>query len=506
MPSRRRARYLLLLLALTAPAAALAAAKALPPPPPAPKGLDRKPLVEELRKLLNTPNLRRARFGVCVMDLAGDDWLFEHNADELLVVASNNKLVTTAAALELLGPDFQFRTTVAAVGKLLPGGVLQGDLLLVGRGDPNISGRLRKAKPTVIIEEWVEAVAQAGIKSVRGGIIADDTYLDRQQIHPGWPQGQHEAWYCAPVSALSFNDNCVLVVVKPGPKPDTPAVATTDPPTSYFELVSTCTTSRARLGDNRVVAHRRLGDNRIVVSGSIRAQSAPFTAWITVHDPPLYTASVFADALRAKGILVGAPVRLLTPPLKLEPASTREIITTTSSLKDAVTVANKNSQNFYAEQILKTIGREKAGKGTWPAAAEAVEGFLRSAKVTGTFAYNDGSGLARADRFSTRQIVQLLQYANGRRWGGFYLQSLAEPGEDGTLSRRLDALKGRLFAKTGYLAGTSALSGYVETRGKRLLAFSILVNEFRCSLADVRALQDTIVTKLADYAPQEKAR
>ncbi len=484
---------------------AFAGAKAQPPPPP-PKGLDRKELAEELRKLMEAPALRRARFGVCAMDLTGEDWLFEHNANELLTPASNNKLLTTAAALELLGPDFEFRTTLALLGKVLPGGVLQGDLLLVGRGDPNISGRLNQGKPTAVMEKWADAVAAAGIKSIRGGVIADDTYFDRQPLHPAWPQGQHEAWYCAPVSGLSFNDNCTLVVVKPGPKPDTPAVASTDPPTSYFEIVNSVTTTRARVGENRVIAHRRLGDNRIVVSGSIRAQGGPFQAWITVNEPALYTAAVFADVLRAKGIPVAGPVRLLNPPLKPEPPAARELITTTSSLKDAVIVANKRSQNFYAEQILKTLGREKAGKGTWADGAEVVEKFLRAAKVTGTFVYNDGSGLARTDRVSTRQIVQLLQYANGRRWGSTYLHSLAEPGEEGTLSRRLDVLNGRLFAKTGYILGASALSGYLETRGKRLVAFSIIVNDFHSALAEVRGLQDTLVAKLAELDPSEPPR
>ncbi|HUT36630.1 MAG TPA: D-alanyl-D-alanine carboxypeptidase/D-alanyl-D-alanine-endopeptidase [Planctomycetota bacterium] len=497
MPRLSRLCPWLLAAALVAPAVASAAAKAPPPP----KELDRKALADTLRKLMDAPALRRARFGVCAMDLATEDWLFEHNADELLIVASNNKLVTTAAALELLGPEFEFRTTVSAYGKVLPGGVLQGDLLVVGRGDPNISGRFHKGKPTAVLERWAEAVAQAGIRTVRGGVLADDTYFDRQHTHPAWPQGQYEAWYCAPVGALSFNDNCILVVVRPGAQRGAPAVATTDPPTSYFDLANSCTTSRARVGDSRVVVHRRIGENRIFISGSIRQQSAPFQAWISVHDPALYTATVFADVLRARGIAVGGPVRLLTPPLKVNPAATRELITTTSTLKDAVEVANRNSQNFYAEAILKTLGREKGGKGTWVAGAEVVERFLRAARVTGTFAYRDGSGLARTDRFSPRQLVQLLQYANTRRWGGLYLHSLAEPGEEGTLARRLGPLQGRLNAKTGYLLGASALSGYVETRGKRVVAFSVLVNEYRCTLADVRALQDAVAAFLGDYAP-----
>jgi len=500
-PSRRVPIPLLVLILATASLAAPAAPKA-PAPPPKPKGLDRAQLAEELRKLADAPALRRARVSVAVMDLSTGEGLFDSNGDQPLIVASNNKLVTTAAALELLGPDFEFRTTVSACGKVLTNGVLDGDLLLVGRGDPSLSGRFHQGKTTAVLEEWAAAVAQAGIKSVRGGIVVDETYFDRQHLHPGWPPNQFQAWYSAPVSALTFNDNCVFVTVRPGARPGDTAIASTDPPTSYVDLVTTCRTTKARLGGNQVLVSRRKGENRLTISGEIRAQGAPLQMWITIHEPALYTGTVFAEVLEAKGIRVGGPVRLLAPPQRIEPAAARELITTTSLLKDAVTVANRNSHNLYAELMLKTLGREKGGQGTWVAGAGVVEKFLRDAGVTGAISYFDGSGLARTNRFSARQLVQLLGYANGRRWGALYLRSLAEPGE-GTLSRRLDSLKGHLFAKTGYIAGASALSGYLETRAKRLLAFSILVNDFRSALADVRDAQDAICLKLAEYSGAE---
>ncbi len=482
--------------------AALAGAKApsAKAQPAKAKGLDAKQLADELRKLADAPALRRANSAIAVMDLSTGEWLFTHNPDQPLVVASNNKLATTAAALELLGPDFEFTTTVYANGKLLANGVLDGDLVVTGRGDPSISGRFHQGKSTAVMEQWAEAVAKAGIRKVQGGIIADDTYFDRQHLHPDWPQGQFQAWYCAPVSALSFNDNCVFLTVRPAARQGDVAIASTAPPTSYVTLVTTCRTSRARLGNNRVLVSRRMGDNRITISGDVRHQGAPFHTWLTVHEPALYAATVFAEVLEAKGIQVGGQVRLLAPPLRIDPAA-REIITTTSSLKDAVTVANRNSQNFYAEQILKTLAREKAGKGTWPAGAGVVRKFLADAGVTGNFTYTDGSGLARSNRFTARQVVQLLHYANSRRWVAIYRSSLAEPGEEGTLSRRLAVLKGHLYAKTGYISGASALSGYLDTRGARLVAFAILVNDFRLSLADVRAAQDALCLKLSEYGP-----
>jgi len=484
----------LLVVAIVAPSAARAAAAARPA-----EGLTRSGLAAELRRLVAAKALRRAKVGVAALDLTTGEWLFTHNADQLFIPASNNKLATTAAALELLGPDYQFATTVSATGRLRPDGVLVGDLVVTGRGDPNISGRLHKGKTTAVLERWADAVARAGIRRVQGGIVADETYFDRQHLHPDWPREQFQAWYCAPVSALSFNDNCVFLTVRPGAKRGDPAIASTDPPTSYVTLVTTCRTSKARVGNNRVLAGRRRGGNRIFISGQIRHQGAPFKMWLTVHEPALFLGTVFAEVLEAKGIRVGGPVRLLARPGRTPPRDIREIVTTRSSLKDAVKVANRVSQNLYAELLVKTLGRVKAGEGSWPAATKVVEKFLRDAGLRGTFSYRDGSGLARTNRFSPRQLVAILRYANGRRWGAFYLRSLAEPGEEGTLARRLAPLKGRLHAKTGYISGVSALSGYVESRSGRLLAFSILVNGFRSALADVRRAQDALCLKLAEY-------
>jgi D-alanyl-D-alanine carboxypeptidase/D-alanyl-D-alanine-endopeptidase (penicillin-binding protein 4) len=454
-----------------------------------------------LRRLVTSPALKGARVGVAVVDLVDGETLFEHGADLSCSVASNNKLVTTAAALELLGQDYAFRTSVTSLGNLRADGLLEGDLLVIGRGDPSISGRFEDGNPTAVLERWAAAVAAAGIRRIRGGIIADDSFFDRQFHHPDWPADQRSAWYCAPTGALSFNDNCIRIVVRPGPKRGAPAIVSTEPPTTFGRITNRVTTSRPRLGGNRVLVHRRPGTNNIVVSGEIRQSSAPSLTWLTVHEPALYTATVFRDVLVARGIAVGAPARLRTPSLHIAPGSQREIITTESLLSDAVAVTNSRSQNFYAEQFLKTLGKEKAGDGSFAAGARVVTEFLRQAGVTGDFTVSDGSGLARSNRYSARQVVDLLAYMNGRRTGGTYLRSLAEPGESGTLARRLMALNGRLHAKTGYIAGASALSGYVETQGKRLLAFSVLVNGFRSSLWSVKAFQDKVCLTIAKYEP-----
>lgn len=468
---------------------------------PAPrKGLTRAELGDAIRKELAAKGLRGADVGVAAFDLIDRKLVFTHNPDKLLSVASNNKLVTTAAALELLGAGFEFRTTVAAVGKLMGDGTLRGDLLVIGRGDPSLSGRFHQGKVTAVLEQWAEAVAEAGVKSVRGGIVADDTYFDRQYTHPEWT-GNHASWYRAQVCGLSFNDNCIDLVVRPGSRRGALARIATQPPTRYVRIVNTCKTSGL---SNRVLIHRLSGKNQITVGGNIRQRSGLFRGSITIHDPARYTATVFKEVLEAKGIRVGGLVRLRQPGYRFRPDAYREIITTTSSLADAVAVANQRSQNFYAEQILKTLGRETQGKGTWAGGAAAVAEFLRQAKIRGPFHTSDGSGLARGNRFSARQLAAVLAYINCRRTSTLYWRSLAQPGKAGTLANRrfLRPLQGRLFAKTGYIRGVSALSGYLECMSGRLLAFSILVNNFRASLADVRKTQDRICLHLARYEPK----
>ena len=460
--------------------------------------LGKKALVAELTRLVRSPELLRARVGVAVCDLVERRWLFLYQADSPYAVASNAKLATTAAALELLGPGYQFRTTVAHTGKVQGDGVLVGDLVVIGRGDPSISGRFHDGNPTAVLAQWADAVKAAGIREVRGDIIADETYFDRRHTHPDWPKGQHAAWYCAPVSALSFNDNCVLVVVRPSEKNGEAARVEVVPPTGYVRLFNRCRTIRSRNG--RVVVHRPAGKNDIYVGGGIPRKGPPFSVWVTVHEPALYTATVFREVLAARGVKVTGRVRLKTPTVRFGPGRLREIITTTSGLREAVEVANARSQNFYAGQIFKTLGREKAGEGSFAAGARVVEAFLRGAGVKGPVALADGSGLARTNRLSPMQIVTLLAYMNCRRTGSIFVRSLARPGEPGTLANRLLQLKGKLFAKTGYIVGACSLSGYLEAANDRLLAFSILVNDFRIPLWRVRAFQDAICLVLSRYS------
>jgi D-alanyl-D-alanine carboxypeptidase/D-alanyl-D-alanine-endopeptidase (penicillin-binding protein 4) len=467
------------------------------------KGLDPQELGEALGRELKSKALRGADVGVVVYDLVAREMVFTHHPDLPLIVASNNKLVTTAAALERLGPDFQFRTTVAAAGRRTAEGTLRGNLLIIGRGDPSISGRFHKGRVTAVLERWAKALADAGIERVRGDVLADDSYFDGEFTHPGWPK-RHAAWYCAQVCALSMNDSCVDLAVFPGEHRGDRARVAVQPPTSYVDLYNGCTTSRASGGSNHVIAHRLAGKNQLRVTGKIRRRSAPFETSVTVHDPALYTATVFKEVLERAGIEVTGLVRRRPPGYEVREEEFEEIITTTSSLADAVAVANGRSQNFYAEQILKTLGREMQGEGSWDAGAKAVKAWLRDAGIHGTVQYADGSGLARGNRFTARQLAAVLAWMNCRRTSTLYWRSLAQPGKPGTLARRslLFPLQGRLFAKTGFIDRVSALSGYLECPSGRLLAFVTLVNNYRAGLSAARRAQDRMVLHMARYAPK----
>ena len=245
-------------------------------------------------------------------------------------------------ALELLGPGYRFRTTVAWTGTLRSDGVLQGDLVLIGRGDPSISGRFHRGMATAVMNEWADAVEAAGIRQVWGDIIADDSFFDRQHTHPDWPRSQLAAWYCAPISALSFNDNCILVIVRPGEKQGKPATVQTAPPTPFVRVFNRCRTTRPRSGLNRVLVNRLPGKNDIYVSGGIPRGSPPASFWITVHEPALYTATVFREVLAARGVKVSGQVRLKTPTVRFGPGRLHELVTTTSLLSDAVFIVQRD--------------------------------------------------------------------------------------------------------------------------------------------------------------------
>ena len=457
-------------------------------------------LAQQLLPLLSPNTLKGASVGISVVRLPDKTPLFKHNSRELFTVASNMKLFTTASALDYLGAQYQFKTRVFYRGEIDPKGRLLGDIIVRGGGDPNISGRFNGGKVTAVLEDWAEVVLQAGIKEIGGDIVADASFFDKEWIHPGWPKDQLLSWYCAPTSALSLNDNCVDVILQPGKNGR--AEMELEPGGGYLKVVNSCKVSD-NLKKARVHVNRDPDSGEICVKGEIPQgrKSPKYSVSVPVDNPPLFLASVFREVLGKKGIKVSGQPRLLGAE-ESDQTTWKLLKCTTSTMAQAVTVANTKSHNFYAEQILKTVGAEVRGEGSRPAGLEVIKELMfKLGYEPREYQVEDGSGLCRENRFSPEMITDLLVFMYQHKESETFVSSLPVSGIKGSLHKRLKgpSCMGRVKAKTGYISKVCALSGYVETQGGDTLAFSILVNDFKVAPAHVKEFQDSICRVLAGY-------
>jgi D-alanyl-D-alanine carboxypeptidase/D-alanyl-D-alanine-endopeptidase (penicillin-binding protein 4) len=444
-----------------------------------------------LKTLIQRPPLDKARVGVDVHALPSGEVVFQHNPDELLNPASNVKLFTAAASLARLGPEYRFTTEVYADASSRPGDPTVGTLYLRGKGDPSlVSERL-----------WLVAaeLQHHGIRTVRNGIVADDTFFDAEREGPGWDQESSDRPYMAPTGALSLNFNSVAVYVTPGARPGQKARVELEPASAFFVLDNQVVTAPTRGRQRIVISSIGAGDRqRIVVRGRVPAGRGGSTFYKKIDNPPLYTASTLKEFLALRGVSVRGKVRTGAVP------SDARLIASFESPQLGVIIRdlNKLSNNFIAEQLLKTLGAEmKGAPGTWSKGIAAAEEALAEMGIPrGSYVMKNGSGLNDTNRFSAAQLSRLLVEMSRRfPLAAEFTASLAVAGRDGTVRLRMDGTDavGRLRAKTGTLENVSALSGYVETAGGEKYAFSILVNDFPGALYPVLGAIDSMGALLA---------
>jgi len=472
--------------------------KAAPRKPAAAKPARELTLAERLTAIARRPPVRaRSQVAVAIAPV-GEPPIVAVNVDAELILASTTKLFTTAAALDRLGPDYRFRTTLLEDGELLPDGTLAGRLVVRGGGDPAISGRLYENDPWAVFRPWSEAVQARGIRSIRDGLLLDTSFFDDERTHPDWPAAQEQHWWQAPVSALSYNDNVVLVRVTGGLRPGGRASLGFYPAKPFLmSLVGRVSTQKGRRA--RVGVSRRAGSAKVVASGAVGSRRT-WSGDVTVVDPPLYLASAFTSVLREEGIAVdGLPeVRAEAPPV---PEASRVLHVHETPILPTLAVCNKRSHSFFAEQILKTLGAERRGRGTWENGLAEVSEFVRSLGLDPSrYRLADGSGRSRENVASASAYLDFLQ-ALATRWRHFgaFEPTLAVTGDmAGSLRYRMlgPDTRGKVFAKTGNIAGVVTLAGYVEARSGKRYAFVILANG-GCSEGRGHAWQDRILTELA---------
>ncbi len=460
-------------------------------------------LLDELTAAAEQARRAAPALGVHVVDVETGETVYEYQPDRPRILASNTKLVTSAAALDRLSPAHFIETALRARG-VVEEGTLRGDLAVVGAGDPAISGRHYGDDPLYIFRKWGEQLVADGISRVAGDLVLVDGLFRGPQVHPDWPRDQLHKWYEAPVSSLSFNDNCVWVWVRPGATPGSPAEVeiTPDLPTVTIRNRAK-TTNKAR--SHRIIIDRQPGSDVIDVSGWVYRRSEPFVVAVTVPDPEMLFAHGLRAGLAQAGVVVEGDIRI-EPRLPAEPWWI--VARHRTDLLTVLEVVNKRSQNLYAESLLKLVGAIDCGEGSWEAGAQVVTEFLTALGIDrASYKYADGSGMSRNNLFTPRQLTTLLRHMYFHRHGKEFLRSLSYSGESdrdppwmsSSLSERLDegGYRHNVLAKTGGLNGVSTLSGYVKSHSGKIYAFSILCNSTRGGWRAKKA-QDQIVRALID--------
>lgn len=455
--------------------------------------------------LVADTTLDNAHIGLAIYDITADSMIYSLNADRLFSPASNMKLFTSAAALGLLGPEYRFKTGFFRTGKIDKKGRLKGDLVIAAGGDPLISGRFRDSVIEVL-ELWADSLKSMGIKEIKGDIVTDNSFFSGSELGSGWSWDDLTYWYACPISALSFNDNCVDLKFLPGEKVGDPAIIEIDPPTDYITIINNAITLPAD-SEFTLDYYRKPFTNDVTFFGGISvSDTAGEIDYVSVHRPELYTAYVFASILKDNGIkFKGDIVSLDDMDNDNRPAYATEKLASlfewwSDSLGLVISVINKNSQNFFAEQSLKTIGRELGDDGSFSKGIEFAEAFFDSIGIgSDDISMYDGSGLSYINMIKPSAVIRLLKNMGRSPYFQTYYESMAIPGIDRSVRTRLEGIENRerVRAKTGYIANTSSFSGYVDgPHAGHLLAFSILVNNYSCATSYVTAWHDSVVSLL----------
>jgi D-alanyl-D-alanine carboxypeptidase/D-alanyl-D-alanine-endopeptidase (penicillin-binding protein 4) len=439
--------------------------------------------------------LQHALWSIEVRSLSTGRVLYARDADASMMPASAMKLATTAAALDAFGPDARFRTTVQAAGNEGPGGVLSGDLYLVGSGDPSLSRELVIRPEHGMLELLADTLYQAGVRRVEGKIIGADVLFSGDRRGADWTWGDLVWWYGAEVSALTFADGSLNLKITPGAAPGAPLVVERHPATDYVGVISKATTC-APAEPPGLVLTRAFGRNQVELSGCLPPASPTLDRWVAVEDPAAYAAAVFAETLKAKGIEVaGGTASGAAVPSGLRVLASYDGAPMADILKDV----NKLSHNLRAEMLLRLVGHKVSGVGTAEAGRDAVLAFLSAQGVdTHGWDMEDGSGLSRSDLVTAHGFVDLLAAMDKHPLAARFRDSLPVAGVDGTLERRLGGARtrGLIQAKTGTLNHTGALAGYAAPAKGERLAFAILVNHAIGSGTDVRQGIDLVTEAL----------
>ncbi|MDF2679645.1 MAG: putative D-alanyl-D-alanine carboxypeptidase precursor [Brevibacillus sp.] len=425
--------------------------------------------------------------GIAVYDLTDKTYVYTHNEKRNYIPASNMKLFTTISALDRLGPGYQWKTEVYIDGKVNPGGVLQGNLLLKGYGDPSLTPE--------DLQELAAEIKAKGIKEVNGDLLLDESYFDDTRLGTSWMWDDEPYGYSAQLSALAVHKNFVTVTTTSGLKTGDTAKLTIEPANTYLTLTNKVKTVEG--SESAITVERPRGKNEIILTGTIGVKSAAYKEDVTMEDPALFVGDVWKQKVIEAGIMLRPKTEVKKTVVKAGvPLHTH----LSQPLSEIMVELNKESDNFYAEMLLKTLGATQKGKGSFEAGTEVVADVLKRAGIESGYAQVDGSGLSRFDLITAEQMVKLLVFLQDQDYRDVLEATLPIAGVDGTLKSRMKgtAAEKNVIAKTGSMGGVNSLSGFVTAKNGHKLAFSIIINGIYKSKY-ARELQDFVAIQLASY-------
>ncbi len=451
--------------------------------------------VEKLPAKLNDilkPATRNAEWGVKVVVAETGQTLFESNADEGYIPASNRKLFTGALALDQLGPDFKFRTYLYKTGNVDAQGTLNGNLVIVPSGDPTFSKEMYKASTgDWVFRDWAKKVKEAGLKNVTGDLLIDCSAWDMNDLNPqGWATRVLNDSYAPQTSPLTINENITNIIMSPAKKGEPASISFAPPATGY--PVNNNTVS----GKPGTPIAKRVINTHLDLRGGIDSKK---TIWsIPIDRPTLYAAANFRHHLMESQIPIQGSVRIITTTGVLPGANQQNTIALVESPKliEIIDRMMKKSDNHMAEQIYVAISSAKMGKGSYTNSWRLESDLLTRAQINpaGVRCY-DGSGLSEANRVTPTDVCKLLSFMMRHPYAQQYYDSMAISGRDGTLRNRMGSIAGRVHAKTGTINGVKALSGYVKLASDKTVSFSFLVNQIKGSSPS--GIQDRLCSTIA---------
>jgi len=464
-------------------------------------------LENKIRKIVDeSPVKSDGTLGIYIGLLNDDRTIFKYNEDTPLTPASCNKLLSTSAGYYYLGPEFVYETKIYYVGKVKDG-ILKGNIVVVGSGDPSICGRWNNDDITKTLKDWADVIKGLNINQIEGDIVGDDDYFDDEYWHESWYPRERGEWYEAENSALILNDNCVDIFWKGAEKDSEPATYELDPKSNYYKFISNVKTSEKAKGSS--ISYKREDKSNIITANGTIGVGRKSHEYFTIYNPTLYFTTVFKEILEAKGIKVKGDAKDIddlesSKKKSLKNESKRKLIAIykSPSLFEICKIINHHSQNLYADLVLKTISAKKDGKGSFSSGAEWVKKFLKDVNINPDgLVMVDGSGLSYLNKVKPIQLVELLRFMK-KRYGDSFINTLPKGGQGSLFDRFNDndyqkEVKQNIRGKTGWIGGVNSITGVVTNKVGTEIVYSIIQNEYSGKKQDVIDLMDKICVELA---------